>query len=150
MATVAAIFDDSVALGKAISALQNAGLGDDIVDVDENRDADTAPEQTDTSGDGNDVMDDDTGVGVVAPLGGAVGGATGGGSGMQGTTPLMGGLFGGDEGVSGPLSDLGDEGEPFRLAAERGGKLVVLKTDDVETAITTLQRAGAQQVYDPR
>ncbi len=148
MATVAAIFDDSVALEKAISALQNAGLGDDIVDVDENRDADTAPEQTDTSGDGNDVMGDN--VGVVAPLGGAAGGATGGGTGMQGTAPLLGGLFGGDDGVSGPLSDLGDEGEPFRLAAEHGGKLIVLKTDEIDTAVQTLQQAGAQQIYDPR
>lgn len=145
MATVAAIFDDSVALEKAISALQSAGLGDDIVDVEENRDADTAPEQTEMPDDTNDD------VGVASPLAGAGGTIGGGGTGTQGTTPLMGGLFGGnDDGVSGPLSDLGDEGEPFRLAAERGGKLVVLRTDDVETAITTLQRAGAQQVYDPR
>ena len=141
MATVAAIFDDSVAMEKAIGALQSAGLGDDIVDV-EDRDADTAPEQTETS--------DDTDVAVGAPLVGAGGTIGGGQTGTQGTTPLMGGLLGGDDGVSGPLSDLGDEGEPFRLAAEHGGKLIVLKTDEVDMAVQTLQQAGAQQIYDPR
>lgn len=144
MATVAAIFDDSVAMEKAVSALQSAGLGDDIVDVEEDRDADTAPERTETPDDTNDV-------GVGAPLTGAGGTIGGGGTGTQGTTPLLGGFFSGDEdGVSGPLSGLGDEGEPFRLAAEHGGKLIVLETDDVDTAVTTLQRAGAQKIYDPR
>lgn len=143
MATVAAIFDDSVAMEGAISALQSAGLGDDITRVDEGRDADTAPERTETPDDGNDA-------GIVAPLGGAVG-ATGGGTGMPGAVPLLGGsLSGNDGGISGPLDDLGDAAEPLRLAAERGGKLIVLKTGDVETAVTTLRRAGAQQVYDPR
>ncbi len=145
MATVAAIFDDSVAMEKAISALQSAGLGGDIVDVDENRDADTAPERTETPDDTNDD------VGVAAPLTGAGGTIGGGGTGTQGTTPLLGGFFSGnDDGVSGPLSDLGNEGEPFRLAAEHGGKLIVLKTDEVDTAVQTLQQAGAQQIYDPR
>ncbi len=143
MATVAAIFDDSVAMERAISALQSAGLGDDITRVDEGRDADTAPERT-------EIPDDGTDTGIVAPLGGAVGG-TGGGTGLQGTAPLLGGLFGGNEGDgSGPLDGLGDAAEPLRLAAERGGKLIVLNTSDIETAVTTLQRAGAQQVYDPR
>lgn len=32
MATVAAIFDDTVALEKAVSQLQAAGLGDDIIE----------------------------------------------------------------------------------------------------------------------
>ena len=145
MATVAAIFDDAVAMEKAVSALQSAGLGNDIVNVEEDRDADTAPERTETP--------DDTGgdVAVGAPLTGAGGTIGGGQTGTQGTTPLLGGLFSGDDdGVSGPLSDLGAEGEPFRLAAEHGGKLIVLKTDDVDTAVTTLQRAGAQKIYDPR
>lgn len=142
MATVAAIFDDSVAMEKAVSALQSAGLGGDIVNVEEDRDADTAPERTETP--------DDTG-GVGAPLTGAGGTIGGGQTGTQGTTPLLGGFFSGDDdGISGPLSGLGDEGEPFRLAAEHGGKLIVLKTDDVDTAVTTLQRAGAQKIYDPR
>jgi hypothetical protein len=43
MATVAAIFDDSVEMEKAVSSLQSAGLGDDIVKVNENRDADHRP-----------------------------------------------------------------------------------------------------------
>ena len=37
----------------------------------------------------------------------------------------------------------GDDAEPFRLAAERGGKLIMLETSDVETAVSTLQAAGA-------
>lgn len=143
MATVAAIFDDSVAMEKAVSSLQGAGLGDDIVEVDENRDADTAPEQSETP--------DNDDVGGIAPLGGAGGVIGGGGTGTHGTTSLLGGLFSGrDNRISGALAGLGDDAEPFRLAAERGGKIIVLETDDVDTAVTTLQRAGAQQVYDPR
>ena len=147
MATVAAIFDDSVALEKAVDSLQRAGLGDAIVDVSENRDADTAPEQSETPG-GDDTRDD---VGGVVPLTGA-GGVTGGGTtGTHGTVPLLGGFFGGgDDRVSGYLDRLGDDAEPFRLAAERGGKLIILETDDVDQAVATLQQAGAQKLYDPR
>lgn len=146
MATVAAIFDDSVALEKAVDSLQRAGLGDAIVDVSENRDADTAPEESETS-------DDNAGgdVGGVAPLAGAGGVIGGGGTGTHGTVPLLGGLFGGgDDRVSGHLDRLGDDAEPFRLAAQRGGKLIILETDDVDQAVTVLQQAGAQELYDPR
>ncbi len=148
MATVAAIFDDSVALEKAIDSLQRAGLGDAIVDVSENRDANTAPEQSETPG-GDDTRDD---VGGVVPLTGAGGVTGGGGTGTHGTVPLLGGVFGGrdDDRVSGYLDRLGDDAEPFRLAAERGGKLIILETDDVDQAIATLQQAGAQELYDPR
>lgn len=146
MATIAAIFDDSVALEKAIDSLQRAGLGDAIVDVSENRDADTAPEQSETPG-GDDTRDD---VGGVVPLAGA-GGVTGGGAtGTHGTVPLLGGFGGRGDRVSGYLDRLGDAAEPFRLAAERGGKLIVLETDDVDQAIATLRQAGAQELYDPR
>jgi hypothetical protein len=147
MATVAAIFDDSVALEKAVDSLQRAGLGDAIVDISENHDADTAPERSETPG-GNDTRDDVAG---VVPLAGA-GGVTGGGTtGTHGTVPLLGGFFGGrGDHVSGYLDRLGDDAEPFRLAAERGGKLIVLETDDVDQAVATLQQAGAQELYDPR
>ncbi len=155
MATVAAIFDDSVALEKAVSNLQSAGLGDDIVEVNENRDADTAPERTETpndTGTGTFSSDNDIGGIGVPPIAGAGGLIGGGGSGgTQGTAPILGGFFGRGDGTGlGRLDSLGDDAEPFRLAAQRGGKLIILETNDVNTAVSVLQRAGAQQVYDPR
>ncbi len=146
MATVAAIFDDSVALERAVSRLNDAGLGDDIVQVSENRDADTAPEQSETPA-------EPTGENVGLPAGAAAGGLLGlsGSGGNQGAAALAAGsVFGGSSDGLGGLDRLGDDAEPFRLAAERGGKLIMLETNDVETAVSTLQAAGAQQVYDPR
>lgn len=151
MATVAALFDDSVALERAISRLQSAGLGDDILEVNEGREADTAPEATvtsDTAGSGDQVGDVGGSVGLP-PLGGVVG-AFGGSGGSQ---PAPVGLVGMGRGVDtgmGRLDRLGDDAEPFRLGVARGGKLILLETDDVETAVATLQEAGAQQLYDPR
>lgn len=143
MATIAAIFDDAVALEGAISALERAGLGEAIAHVSENCDADTVPEESQTEG-------TDTGTGVSPALG--AGGMLGAGStSAQSSAPLLGGLFGGgNDPADGYLDRLGDDAEPFRLAAERGGKLIILETDDVDTAVATLQQAGAQQVYDPR
>lgn len=143
MATVAAVFDDSVALERAVDALGSAGLGDDIVQVSENRDADTAPERSDTSGD-PDTAGGDIGVPAGVGAGGLLGLSGSGGS--QGAAPLLGGgLFGGDG--LGRLDALGNAAEPFRLAAERGGKLVILETNEVDRAVATLKAAGAQQVY---
>jgi hypothetical protein len=140
MATVAAIFDDAVSLEGAISALERAGLGEAIAHVSENRDADTVPEQS-------EVPEDDSGIGIPPVLGAGGLGSTG----AQGTAPLLGGLFGGgNDPADGYLDRLGDDAEPFRLAAERGGKLIILETDDVDEAVTTLRSAGAQQLYDPR
>lgn len=149
MATVAAIFDDSVALERAVSRLNDAGLGDDIVQVSENRDADTAPEQSETPAEptGENVGN------VGLPAGAGAGGLLGlsGSGGNQGAAALVAGnVFGGGDDGLGRLDRLGDDAEPFRLAAERGGKLIMLETSDVEAAVSTLQAAGAQQVYDPR
>ena len=152
MATVAAIFDDSVALERAVGKLNDAGLGDDIVQVSENRDADTAPEQTETPAEptGENVGSvGSVGLPVAAGAGGLLG--LGGSGGNQGAAALVSGnVFGGGGDGLGRLDRLGDAAEPFRLAAERGGKLIMLETSDVETAVSTLQAAGAQQVYDPR
>lgn len=149
MATVAAIFDDSVALERAVSRLNDAGLGDDIVQVSENRDADTAPEASEVPGD-SDRDDLGTGLpGVGIPAVAGAGGVSGGGSGGQNLAPLLGGFAGRGTGLD-RLDRLGDDAEPFRLAAERGGKLIMLETSNVETAVATLQGAGAQQIYDPR
>ena len=146
MATVAAIFDDSVALERAVGQLNSAGLGDDIVQVSEGRDADTAPEQSEVPGDPDR---NDVGLGVPAVAG--AGGLGGGASSAQSAAPLLGGFLGlgGGDGLS-RLDSLGADAEPFRLAAERGGKIIVLETGDVETAVSTLRAAGAQQVHDPR
>jgi hypothetical protein len=142
MATVAAIFDDAATLEGAISALEQAGLGDAIAHVSENREADTAPETSETG-------ETDTSTGVSPALG--AGGMLGAGSiSAQGSAPLFGGFFGSSDPAGGYLDRLGDDAEPFRLAAEHGGKLIVLETDDVDEAITTLRRAGARQLYDPR
>lgn len=148
MATVAAIFDDSVALERAVSQLNSAGLGDDIVEVSENRDASTAPERSETPAEptGDNVGN------LGLPAGAGAGGLLGfsGSGGNQGAAALVAGnVFGGGDGL-GRLDRLGDDAEPFRLAAERGGKLIMLETNDVEAAVSTLQAAGAQQVYDPR
>ena len=70
MATVAAIFDDSVALERAVSKLNDAGLGDDIVQVSENRDADTAPEQTETPAEPTGENVGSVGLPVAAGAGG--------------------------------------------------------------------------------
>lgn len=141
MATVAAIFDDSVALERAVGALEKAGLGADIAEVSENRDADVAPEQTETP---DAEMS-------VPPLAGAGGVLGSGGIGAQGSAPLLGGLFGtGGSGIEGRLDALGSAAEPFRLAAKQGGKLIFLETGDADKAVHTLKQAGAQQVYDPR
>ena len=149
MATVAAIFDDSVALERAVGKLNDAGLGDDIVQVSENRDADTAPEQTETPAEPTGENVGNVGLPVAAGAGGLLG--LGGSGGNQGAAALVAGnVFGGGGDGLGRLDRLGDDAEPFRLAAERGGKLIMLETSDVETAVSTLQAAGAQQVYDPR
>ncbi len=140
MATVAAIFDDSVALEKAVNALTDAGLGDDIVDISENQHADTPPEQSETPGATDEVgFMPAAGAGLV-------------GSGAAGAAPIAGiGIFGGnDDPTGGHLDKLGDDAEPFRLAAQHGGKLMILETDDVAKAVSTLQSAGAQELYDPR
>lgn len=139
MATVAAIFDDAVALEKAVSQLQTAGLGDDIIEVDEGREADHVPEETLTSG---DTESDEGRLPSASSFLGA-----GGSQGAAGVG-FFGALFGG--GVNDKLGGLGESAEPFRIALERGGKLLVLETDNVETAVSTLQQAGAQQLYDPR
>lgn len=138
MATVAAIFDDAVALEKAVSRLQAAGLGDDIIEVDEGREADQVPEETLTPG---DTQGDEGGLPAATLLG------AGGSQGAAGVG-FFGSLFGG--GANDKLGGLGESAEPFRTALERGGKLLVLETDNVETAVLTLQQAGAQQFYDPR
>lgn len=149
MATVVAVFDDSVALERAVSHLASAGLGDDIVQVTENRDADTAPERSEAPNDPDTTGGGNIGIPAGAGAGGLLGLSGSGGS--QGAAPLLGrGLFGGaDDGLN-RLDELGDDAEPFRLAAERGGKLVILETSDVDKAVSTLKGAGAQQVYDPR
>lgn len=150
MATVAAIFDDSVALERAVSQLNSAGLGDDIVQVSENRDADTAPEMSETPDESTGDNVGNLGIPAAAGAGGLLG--LGGSGGTQGAAALVGeGVFGrgNDDGLN-RLDRLGDDAEPFRLAAERGGKIIMLETNDVETAVSTLQAAGAQQVYDPR
>ncbi|ADI13930.1 hypothetical protein [Truepera radiovictrix] len=158
MATVAALFDDSAALERAINALQSAGLGDDIIEVNEGREADTAPETSEdfeggvsvgmSSGlGGGDVGGDASGTLGIPPVGG-VAGAFGGSGGSQ---PAPVGLVGDGRGArTGRLDRLGDDAEPFRLGLERGGKLLMLETNDVEKAVTTLREAGAQQLYDPR
>ncbi len=149
MATVAAIFDDSVALERAVSRLNDAGLGDDIVQVSENRDADTAPEQSETPAEPTGENVGNVGLPAAAGAGGLLG--LSGSGGNQGAAALVAGnVFGGGDSGLGRLDRLGDDAEPFRLAAERGGKLIMLETSDVETAVSTLQAAGAQQVYDPR
>ncbi len=144
MATVAAIFDDSVALERAIDRLQKAGLGGDIIDVEEGREADVAPEESTLPGDNYQEG------AAIPPL---AGGAAGSGvSQTQGTPGLFAGLFGGGVGSddSGELDRLGEDADAFRLAVERGGKLVVLETQDPDKAVTVLREAGAQQLYDPR
>ena len=139
MATVAAIFDDAVTLEKAVSQLQAAGLGNDIIEVDEGREAERVPEETLTP---DDTQNDEGGIPAASTFLGA-----GGSQGAAGVG-FFGGLFGG--GANDKLGSLGENAEPFRIALERGGKLLVLETDDVETAVSTLQQAGAQQLYDPR
>lgn len=140
MATVAAIFDDEVALEQAVNALEAVGLGNDIVQIEEGREADSAPEVSETPG-------DDLTLPPIAAAGGLLGG---GGSSPQGAAPLLGAAFAADSGVLGRLDNLGDAGEPFRLAAEGGGKLLFLETRKVAEAVEALQKAGAQQIYDPR
>jgi hypothetical protein len=161
MPTVAALFDDSVALERALNALQNAGLGDDIVEVSEGREADTAPQPDGedkgfeggvsagmSSGlGGGDVGGDASGTLGIPPVGG-VAGALGGSGGSQ---PAPIGLVGDERSArTSHLDRLGDDAEAFRLGVERGGKLLMLETSDVEKAIATLREAGAQQLYDPR
>ncbi len=144
MATVAAIFDDSNALERAVNALQTAGLGDDITEVDENTHSDTAPETTQTADDAETAE-----VGAV-PVAGA--GLAGGGA--VGAAPLAGGAgmlgMGGADGSDNHLSKLGSAAEPFRLALSHGGKVLMLETKDVDKAVSTLKSAGAQEIYDPR
>ena len=141
MATVAAIFDDSDALEKAVNALQTAGLGDDITDVVENTSSDTAPDESRAADDAETAE-----VGAI-PIAGA--GLAGGGA--VGSTPLAAGAayMGADDSTD-RLGKLGDGAEPFRQALKHGGKVLMLETNDVATAVSTLQSAGAQEVYDPR
>ncbi len=141
MATVAAIFDDSVALEHAVSALNDAGLGDDIVHVSEDRGNDIPPEQS-------EVPDDSGEVGLGAPLAGA---GLVGGTGAQGlgAAPAGGGLLNANQDED-RLGRLGDAAEPFRLAIQDGGRYILLETSEVDEAVSTLQQAGAQELYDPR
>ena len=143
MAIVAAIFDDSDALEKAVNALQSAGLGDDIADVIENTHSDTAPEES------RSVDDAETAEVGAIPIAGA--GLAGGGA--VGSTPLAAGaayMGAGEDSGSNRLDKLGDSAEPFRQALEHGGKVLMLETNDVDTAVSTLQSVGAQEIYDPR
>lgn len=140
MATVAAIFDDERALEQAVNALESAGLGDDIVQIEEGREADSAPETSETPG-------DDVTLPPIAATGGFLGG---GNATAQGAAPLLGTAFAADSGVGARLDDMGDAAEPFRLAAEQGGKLLFLETRKVAEAVAALEGAGAQQIYDPR
>ena len=142
MATVAAIFDDSDALEKAVNALQDAGLGDDITEVDENTHSDTAPETTQTA---DDAETAEVGAVPVAGAGLAGGGAVGAAS-LAGGAGMMGGADGSDD----HLGKLGSGAEPFRQALEHGGKVLMLETNDVDKAVSTLRSAGAQEIYDPR
>lgn len=146
MATVAAIFDDSVALENAINKLQAAGLGGDVSRVEEEREADVAPEQTSTG--------DVAGEGAVVPplVGGAGLGGTGTGAGGVGQTQGSPGILAGMSGSAGSnnLDRLGDDAQAFELAVSRGGKLIVLETDDPDKAVSVLREAGAQQLHDPR
>lgn len=141
MATVAAIFDDSDALEKAVNALEAAGLGDDIVEVAENTHSDTAPETSQTADDAATAE-----VGAV-PIAGA--GLAGGGA--VGAAPLGAGMLGAASASDDVrLDKLGSGAEPFRQALEHGGKVLMLETNDVDTAVSTLQSVGAQEIYDPR
>ncbi len=143
MATVAAIFDDSDALEKAVNALEAAGLGDDIVEVAENTHSDTAPETSQTADDAATAE-----VGAV-PIAGA--GLAGGGA--VGAAPLAAGagmLGAANASDDARLDKLGSGAEPFRQALEHGGKVLMLETNDVDTAVSTLQSVGAQEIYDPR
>jgi hypothetical protein len=141
MATVAAIFDDQGTLEKAVSALEAAGLGDDIVQVSEGREADRAPEETQTP--------DEEGVGIP-PIAAAGGLLSGSGPSPQASAPLLGTAFAANDALTNRFDALGDAAEPFRHALESGGKLIFLETRKVAEAIAALEGAGAQQVYDPR
>lgn len=140
MATVAAIFDDEAALERAVDALEAAGLGDDIVQIEEGREADNAPETSEAPGDGVTLP-------PIAATGGFLGGGT---TNPQGAAPILGTALTTDNNVLARLDDLGDAAEPFRLAAEQGGKLIFLETRKVAEAVAALEGAGAQQLYDPR
>ncbi len=139
MATVAAIFDDEAALERAIDALEKAGLGDDIVSVEAGREGDRAS----GVGEAEDAV-------PLPPLAAAGGLLGGGGTGTQGAAPLLGTAFASNSNVLDKIDNMGEAGEPFRLAAEQGGKLLFLETRKVAEAVETLQTAGAQQLYDPR
>ena len=45
-------------------------------------------------------------------------------------------------------SDMGEEGEFFKTAVEKGGRLVILDTDDNEQAVSIFKRFHASKVYD--
>ena len=142
MATVAAIFDDSVALEHAVSALNDAGLGGDIVHVSEDRGNDIPPEHS-------EVPDDSGDVGLGTPLAGAglVGGT--GAQGVGAAPAIGGGLLNANQDED-RLGRLGDAAEPFRLAIQDGGRYILLETSQVDEAVSALQKAGAQELYDPR
>ena len=146
MATVAAIFDDSVALEHAVSALNDAGLGDDIVHVSEDRGNDIPPEHSEVPDDSGEVG---LGAGLGGPLVGAglVGGANT--EGVGAAPAIGGGLFNANQDED-RLGRLGDAAEPFRLAIQDGGRYILLETSQVDEAVSALQKAGAQELYDPR
>jgi len=131
--TVAAIFDDSVALGRAVSKLQEAGLGDDILEVQEGE------VQEGAAGGARQDTPHNPAFLPAAGMANLYGGASR-------TTPAAADA----PNTPSRLGSLGDDAEPFRRSLEHGGKLVILETDDVDTALATLRDAGAQRLYPNR
>ncbi len=121
MSLVLALFDDPKTLEDAIDRVNDAGFGDDVVDV-----------------------EDRSGAGASAPS--PAGAAMPGGQALAGgqraaAVPL-------DRNAFEPyLSRAGEAGQYFKDALEHGARLLILDTGRAEEAAAVLEEAGAQRVY---
>jgi hypothetical protein len=134
MSYIYGLFDNDDDVRKAINALERLGKGNEVVEVI------TQPETTDESsvdGANNRATLVDT---PLVPVAGVIPAATTTSGGM-----LAGAVLG-----SRHFEGLGDTGDYFSRAVDKGAQIVVVDTADTEVVAGLFRDANAQRVYDKR
>jgi hypothetical protein len=132
MSYVYGLFDNDEDVRKAINGLERLGKGDEVVEV-----------ITGSEGTRPSSVEGATAPLVATPLvpvAGVIPAAT--------TTPE--GMKAEPESRLGRFDDLGEVGDYFSRALEKGGQLVIVDTSDADVVASLFRDANAQRVYDKR
>ena len=139
MSYIYGLFDNDDDVRRAINGLERLGKGSEVVEVI------TQPEATNESSveganDGTTLADT-----PLIPVAGGIPAATTASGGMLG-----GGVLSGATVSSRQFDSLGEMGDYFSRALDKGAQIVVVDTSDTEVVAGIFRDANAQRVYDKR